>query len=68
MPGSWFCLQAVNGLTTNVRKMFMDLDLELYEECQRQFLEDENNAAEGEAQRERTWKRLEEAAEKKAKG
>ena len=59
--------QAVNGLTMNVRKMFMDMDQELFEECQRQFQEDESNAAEIEAQRVRTWNRLEEAAERKSK-
>ena len=59
--------QAVNGLTMNVRKMFMDMDQELFEECQRQFQEDESNAEEIEAQRVRTWNRLEEAAERKSK-
>ncbi|CAI5953026.1 unnamed protein product [Closterium sp. NIES-64] len=29
---------AVNGLTINVRKMFLEMDQALYEDCQRQFL------------------------------
>ena len=53
--------QAVNGLTLNVRKMFLDMDAGLYEECQRQFLDDEARAAESDAQREHTWSRLEAA-------
>ncbi|XP_068647404.1 serine/threonine protein phosphatase 2A 57 kDa regulatory subunit B' beta isoform-like isoform X2 [Aristolochia californica] len=51
--------QAVHGLTTNVRKMFLEMDCELFEECQRQYLEKQANAKELEEQRELTWKRLE---------
>lgn len=32
---------AVHGLTCNVRKMFMELDPQLYEQCRKQFEEDE---------------------------
>lgn len=55
--------QAVNGLTVNVRKMFLEMDVELFEECQRQFEEREANAKELEEQRELTWQRLAAAAD-----
>ncbi|CAI5466773.1 unnamed protein product [Closterium sp. Yama58-4] len=54
--------QAVNGLTINVRKMFLEMDQPLYDECQRQFLEEEGRAADVEELRAATWQRLEEAA------
>ncbi|CAI5943448.1 unnamed protein product [Closterium sp. NIES-64] len=53
---------AVNGLTINVRKMFLEMDQPLYDECQRQFLEEEGRAADVEELRAATWQRLEEAA------
>ncbi|XP_077253119.1 serine/threonine protein phosphatase 2A 57 kDa regulatory subunit B' beta isoform-like [Tasmannia lanceolata] len=51
--------QAVNGLTANVRKMFLEMDIELFEECQRKYLEKETQAKGLEEHRELTWKRLE---------
>lgn len=54
--------QAVNGLTLNVRKMFLEMDQDLFQECQRKFQEDEAKAKEVEEKRETTWKRLEAAA------
>ncbi|CAN0878710.1 Serine/threonine protein phosphatase 2A 57 kDa regulatory subunit B' alpha isoform [Linum grandiflorum] len=54
--------QAVHGLTVNVRKMFMEMDGELFEECQRQYEEKETRAKDAEEQREMNWKRLAEAA------
>lgn len=54
--------QAVNGLTINVRKMFLEMDQQLYDECQRQFLEEEGRAQDMEEVRSSTWQRLEEAA------
>ena len=54
--------QAVHGLTANVRKMFLEMDAELFEECQRQYLEKEARARELEEKRELTWKRLEAVA------
>lgn len=54
--------QAVHGLTINVRKMFMEMDAELYEECRRQYEEKVAKAKEFEEQREFTWKRLADAA------
>ncbi|KAK5837467.1 serine/threonine protein phosphatase 2A 57 kDa regulatory subunit B' theta isoform-like [Gossypium arboreum] len=58
--------QAVHSLTLNVRKIFNDLDPELFKECLLKFQEDESKEDEAEAKRENTWKRLEELAEKKA--
>lgn len=54
--------QAVHGLTVNVRKMFMEMDAELFEDCQRQYEEREAKAKEVEEQRELNWKRLADAA------
>ncbi|KAK6943890.1 Protein phosphatase 2A, regulatory B subunit, B56 [Dillenia turbinata] len=55
--------QAVHGLTANVRKMFMEMDLELFEECQKQYAEKEAKATQLEELRAMTWKRLAEAAD-----
>lgn len=60
--------QAVNGLTANVRKMFLEMDAELFEECQRQYQEKEALARELEEQRESTWRRLEAVVAAKAEG
>ncbi|XP_022776237.1 serine/threonine protein phosphatase 2A 57 kDa regulatory subunit B' theta isoform-like [Durio zibethinus] len=60
--------QAVHSLTLNVRKIFYDLDPELFKECLLKFEEDESKENEIEVRRETTWKRLEELAEKKASG
>lgn len=54
--------QAVHGLTVNVRKMFFEMDAELFEECQRQYAEREEKARELEEQRELIWQRLAAAA------
>ena len=54
--------QAVNGLTVNVRKMFMEMDSELFEACQRQYTEREAKVKEVDEQRELNWKRLADAA------
>lgn len=54
--------QAVHGLTVNVRKMFFEMDAELFEECQRQYAEKEARAGEVEELRELTWQRLAAAA------
>lgn len=56
--------QTVNGLTVNVRKMFSEMDIELFEECQRQFVEKEAKAENLEEQRETKWQRLVAAAER----
>ncbi|XVF02671.1 hypothetical protein REPUB_Repub04eG0194400 [Reevesia pubescens] len=60
--------QAVHSLTVNVRKIFDDLDTELFKECLLKFEEDESKGNEIEVRRQTTWKRLEELAEKKASG
>lgn len=60
IEGHWN--QAVQGLTVNVRKMFLDMDAELFEECDQQYAEREARSRELEEQRELKWKRLEEVA------
>ncbi|KAE9455712.1 hypothetical protein C3L33_12386, partial [Rhododendron williamsianum] len=54
--------QAVHGLTVNVRKMLSVMDIELFEECQRQYAEKEVRAKEIEERRELKWQRLAAAA------
>ncbi|XP_057428006.1 serine/threonine protein phosphatase 2A 57 kDa regulatory subunit B' beta isoform-like [Lotus japonicus] len=54
--------RAVYGLTNNVRKMFQEMDPELFEECESKYLEKESSARELEEKRELTWKKLEEVA------
>ncbi|KAI9156146.1 hypothetical protein LWI28_001282 [Acer negundo] len=51
--------QAVHGLTANVRRMFLEMDAELYEECQKQIEEKEAKVEELQEQRELKWKQLE---------
>mmetsp|Transcript_23850 Transcript_23850/g.74554 ORF Transcript_23850/g.74554 Transcript_23850/m.74554 type:complete len:491 (-) Transcript_23850:60-1532(-) len=50
---------AVHGLTCNVRKMFVEMDQQLFEQCQRQFEEEEQQAQSKAEERERNWARLE---------
>ncbi|GMH09855.1 hypothetical protein Nepgr_011696 [Nepenthes gracilis] len=54
--------QAVHGLTVNVRKVFLEMDAELFDECQRQHEERQAKAREVKEQRELAWKRLAEVA------
>lgn len=54
--------QAINGLTGNVRKMFIEMDAELFEECSNQFLDKQAMVKEMIEQRELTWKKLEAVA------
>ncbi|KAK9277292.1 hypothetical protein L1049_006832 [Liquidambar formosana] len=58
--------QAVYSLTLNIRKVFFDLDPELFKECLLKFQEDESEEDENKARREATWRRLEEIAAEKA--
>ncbi|KAJ8773649.1 hypothetical protein K2173_005895 [Erythroxylum novogranatense] len=58
--------QVVQNLTVNVRKIFVDIDPEMFEECLRQFQEDEAKAEEIKQKHEATWKHLEEIAATKA--
>lgn len=57
--------QVVQSLTLNVRKIFADVDPELFEECSRQFQENELKMEENKAKHEATWKQLEKIAETK---
>lgn len=52
--------QAVQSLTQNVRKIYSDVDPELFEECMRKFEEDEAKAKEREENQKAIWRRLEE--------
>ncbi|KAL2229379.1 UNVERIFIED_CONTAM: Serine/threonine protein phosphatase 2A regulatory subunit B beta isoform [Sesamum indicum] len=54
--------QAVHGLTVNVRKMFLEMDAELFEQCQRQYIEREFRSRELEEQQETKWQQLAAAA------
>ncbi|PHT36683.1 hypothetical protein CQW23_24383 [Capsicum baccatum] len=54
--------QAIHGLTVNVRKMFMEMDADLFDECQRQYSVKAARATELEEQRELRWRRLADAA------
>ncbi|KAL5997344.1 hypothetical protein ACLOJK_008274 [Asimina triloba] len=58
--------QAVQSLTLNVRKIFSDLDPELFKECLLKFQEDETKEKDVKGKRESTWKRLEDVAVAKA--
>ncbi|CAN4082330.1 unnamed protein product [Withania somnifera] len=58
--------QAVQSLTLNVRKIFSDMDSELFEECLQKFEEAETQEEEVKRKREMTWKWLEELAGMKA--
>ncbi|XP_050234175.1 serine/threonine protein phosphatase 2A 57 kDa regulatory subunit B' theta isoform-like [Mercurialis annua] len=58
--------QAVQSLTLNVRKIFSDIDPELFEECLLKFQEDEIREKEMKLKRETIWKRVEEIAAMKA--
>ncbi|XP_072968286.1 serine/threonine protein phosphatase 2A 59 kDa regulatory subunit B' gamma isoform-like [Typha angustifolia] len=57
---------AVQSLTLNVRKLFLDSDQELFEECLLRFQEAEAKEKEIQEKRELTWKRLEDVAATKA--
>lgn len=59
--------QAVQGLTLNVRKLFLDADQELFEECLHKLQEDEAKEREVQEKREKMWKRLEDVAASKAR-
>ncbi|CAL4996625.1 unnamed protein product [Urochloa decumbens] len=54
--------QAVQSLSLNVRKIFMDHDPTLFEECRKKFEEEEAQEASVRSKREAIWKRLEEIA------
>ena len=54
--------QAVHGLTVNVRKMFLEMDVQLFEQCQRDYEGKQARAEQVEERRQVTWKRLAEVA------
>ncbi|KAF5442939.1 hypothetical protein F2P56_035545 [Juglans regia] len=58
--------QVVQSLTLNVRKIFSDVDPELFEECLQQFQKDEANVEEIKTKHAAMWKCLEEIAASKA--
>ena len=58
--------QVVQSLTLNVRKIFSDADPGLFEECMRQFEEDEAKMEETQKKHEAAWKHLEDIAAVKA--
>ncbi|GFP84958.1 serine/threonine protein phosphatase 2a 57 kDa regulatory subunit b' theta isoform [Phtheirospermum japonicum] len=58
--------QAVQSLTLNVRKIFSDVDPELFEECLLKFQEDKAQEEEMKKKREAIWRRLEDIATMKA--
>ncbi|KAL8245182.1 hypothetical protein R6Q59_011440 [Mikania micrantha] len=53
---------AVHGLTSNIRKMFLDMDNQLFEECQKQYADKQAHAKTTQDQRQETWQRLEDSA------
>lgn len=53
---------AIHGLTVNVRKMFQEMDADLFEECQKQYEEKVARSEELEEQRALAWKKVAEAA------
>lgn len=57
---------AVQSLTLNVRKIFSDLDPELFEECSLKFQEEEAKGSDAKQKREALWRRMEEIAASKA--
>lgn len=64
IQGHWN--QAVHGLTVNVRKMFLDMDSELFDECQKHYTEKQAKMKALEEQRELNWRRLEAVAVSKS--
>ncbi|AQK78417.1 serine/threonine protein phosphatase 2A 57 kDa regulatory subunit B' theta isoform [Zea mays] len=58
--------QAVQSLSLNVRKIFMDHDPALFEECHKKFEEEEAQEAGVRSRREARWRRLEEIASSKS--
>lgn len=54
--------QSVHSLTLNVRKIFLEMDQDLFQDCQNKFHEDEEKDKALLEKRELTWKRLENVA------
>ncbi|KAI3758176.1 hypothetical protein L6452_05729 [Arctium lappa] len=64
VQGHWN--QAINELTGNVRRMFIEMDPELFEECQTRYMDKEAMLNEKLKQRELVWKKLEAIASQAA--
>ncbi|CAL9193768.1 serine/threonine protein phosphatase 2A 57 kDa regulatory subunit B' beta isoform-like isoform X1 [Musa acuminata AAA Group] len=60
--------QAIHGLTANVRKMFQDMDGDLFEDCRQQYIERVASAKTLEEERELAWRQLEAVVAAKAAG
>ncbi|KAK6922348.1 Protein phosphatase 2A, regulatory B subunit, B56 [Dillenia turbinata] len=58
--------QVVQSLSNNVRKIFADVNPELFQECLNKLKEDEANSEEMKAKHEARWRRIEEIAATKA--
>ncbi|RZS18530.1 hypothetical protein BHM03_00050821 [Ensete ventricosum] len=58
--------QAIHGLTASVRKMFQDMDGDLFEDCRQQYIDRVASAKTLEEQRELAWRRLEAVVAAKA--
>eukprot|EP00879_Flechtneria_rotunda_P001234 GHRR01001381.1.p1 GENE.GHRR01001381.1~~GHRR01001381.1.p1 ORF type:complete len:509 (+),score=135.36 GHRR01001381.1:182-1708(+) len=54
---------AVHGLTCNVRKMFMELDEQLYEECRQRYEQEQQRQRQKEEQRQQEWNQLQTQAQ-----
>ena len=54
----------MHGLTCNVRKMFIDMDKGLWDRCLAEYEETMSGKQEKEANRLKSWERLEEQAKK----
>ncbi|CAH8385633.1 unnamed protein product [Eruca vesicaria subsp. sativa] len=57
--------QAVHGLSSNIKRMFMEMDPELFEECEQEYEEKQAKSKEVEEQRQSRWRRLDEAVEER---
>lgn len=57
--------QAVHGLSANIKRMFMEMDPELFEDCQQQYEEKQAKSKQVEEQRQNRWRRLDEAVEER---
>ena len=57
---------AVHGLTCNVRKMFQELDEQLYDECKRKYDEEQQQQRQSLETRDKKWQVLQTAAIQKA--
>ncbi|CAL9229006.1 unnamed protein product [Arabidopsis halleri] len=57
--------QAVHGLSANIKRMFMEMDPELFEDCQQQYEEKQAKSKQVEEQRQSRWRRLDEAVEER---